>query len=49
MLRGLCRFFFVPEENVIGFSNVFFSPSVACIYLPLLAEQRDGEEEPSAV
>lgn len=22
---------------------------VACVYLPLLAEQRDGEEEPTAV
>lgn len=29
--------------------QMFLPPSVACVYLPLLAEQRNGEEEPSAV
>lgn len=29
--------------------QMFLPPIVACVYLPLLAEQRDGEEEPSAV
>lgn len=29
--------------------QMFFPPSVACVYLSLLAEQREGEEEPSAV
>lgn len=29
--------------------QMFLPPSAACVYLPLLAEQRDREEEPSAV
>lgn len=29
--------------------QMFLPPSVAWVYLPLLAEQRDGEEEPSAL
>lgn len=29
--------------------QMFLPPSVARVYLPLLAEQRDGEEAPSAL